>query len=541
MTEQSMTRAPFRASLCILLGGIVLADLACSSNTTTAPAPGVASRSQPSSGGAPAPAADSGKLLANWPKPLAVLILSGERNGYLEPCGCTQGQLGGLIRLADFVDRLRGQNWPVALTDLGSLIKDPAGSRGGSEQAKIKFGIALKALSALKYDAIALSPDDLKVGIGEAFAQFLNNLNDPTRIIAANVRPGQGFESKIQASQIITAGPLKLGVTAVVDPGALDKLADLDKADLLPAVKRPDDVLGSVLAEMEGKSDYQVLMVQGPPEQARRLALAYPAFDVVLATSPFDEPAEREPLPLNGGKTMLISVGKRGKYVGAVGFFADQAQPMRFHLLTLNNRYDGPATAIKKIIQDEYRSMLKAARVVEDFPRHDYAASTAGAGFVGAETCKRCHPNTYMKWSTTKHAQAFIALEHDPKPDTMYDAECVSCHTTGFEYTSGWRSEIATPHLKGNQCENCHGPASKHVSDPDNLEYRRPMKLTAEQANKNGLCIRCHDEDNSPNFNDFAVHWSQIVHKGLDDYKDHKVHQGITPKVARTPESRTEK
>ena len=76
-----------------------------------------------------------------------------------------------------------------------------------------------------------------------------------------------------------------------------------------------------------------------------------------------------------------------------------------------------------------------------------------------------------MKWSTTKHAQAFTALLKDPKPNTIYDAECVTCHTTGFEYTSGYRSQTATPHLKGNQCENCHGPASKHVSDPDNAEY----------------------------------------------------------------------
>ena len=62
------------------------------------------------------------------------------------------------------------------------------------------------------------------------------------------------------------------------------------------------------------------------------------------------------------------------------------------------------------------------------------------------------------------------------------------------------------------------------------------MKLTAEQADKNRLCIRCHDEDNSPKF-EFAKYWGQIVHKGLDDYKDPKVHQGITPKVARTPGS----
>ena len=99
-------------------------------------------------------------------------------------------------------------------------------------------------------------------------------------------------------------------------------------------------------------------------------------------------------------------------------------------------------------------------------------------------------------------------------------------HTTGFEYNSGWVSAEATPALKGNQCENCHGPASKHIAEPDDLTFRNALKLTAEQADRNRLCIRCHDEDNSPKF-DFATYWPQVIHKGLDTYTDPKVHQGI--------------
>ena len=133
---------------------------------------------------------------------------------------------------------------------------------------------------------------------------------------------------------------------------------------------------------MEGKSEYQVLMVQGPPEQAKRLATAYPGFDVVVSTSQFADPLEREPLMLNGGKTMLVTVGRRGKYVGVVGFFADAAQKMRFYSVTLDHKYNGPATEMKKVIEDEYRNMLKGAGVVESFPRHDYTGGTAGATYV---------------------------------------------------------------------------------------------------------------------------------------------------------------
>jgi len=529
-----------RACLGVLLSVTVLTYIGCNSSTSTTSVSSTPSTAAGPAASSGAESARSSKLLADWPTPRGVLVISGQMDGYLEPCGCTQGQLGGLIRRFDFVQRLKAQNWPVALIDLGSLIKDPGAARGGFEQAKIKFGIALKAFSTLKYDAIALSPEDLKVGIGEAFAQYLNGLGDATKIVVANVHPGAGFESRIQTSHIISAGPVKVGVTAVVDPEAIAQLNDPDKGELLGVVHRPDDVLGAALTGMEGKSEYQVLMVQGPPELAKRLATAYPGFDVVVSTSQADDPLEREPLMLNGGKTMLVTVGRRGKYVGAVGFFADAAQKIRYYQVHLDHKYNGPGTEMKKVIEDEYRNMLKAAGVVESFPRHDYTAGTAGATYVGAETCRQCHPNTFAKWSTTPHAHAFVALEKDPKPNTIYDAECISCHTTGFEYTSGWKSPAATPHLKGNQCENCHGPASKHVSDPNNRDYRSTLKVTAEQANKNQLCTRCHDEDNAPKF-EFVTGWSQISHNGLDDYSDPKVRKGITPKVARTPGASSEK
>ncbi len=60
-------------------------------------------------------------------------------DGYLEPCGCTEGQIGGLLRRYDFLERLHKQNWPTVQVDLGSLTKDPAVARGGFEQAKFKF------------------------------------------------------------------------------------------------------------------------------------------------------------------------------------------------------------------------------------------------------------------------------------------------------------------------------------------------------------------------------------------------------------------
>ena len=83
------------------------------------------------------------KVFAEWSgrPPVAVLVLSGEQDGYPDPCGCTEGQLGGLGRRYDLIQKMEAKGWPLAKLDLGNLIQFRANSRGGPEQEKIKFGI----------------------------------------------------------------------------------------------------------------------------------------------------------------------------------------------------------------------------------------------------------------------------------------------------------------------------------------------------------------------------------------------------------------
>ncbi|MDR3635724.1 MAG: multiheme c-type cytochrome [Isosphaeraceae bacterium] len=525
-----MARSITRPVAAVGLVAALLAYIGCGQPSSTKDAAADAPTNPLTKPPAVPDSAGKSKLFANWPTPAGALVISGEQDGYLEPCGCTQGQQGGLTRRYDLAERLKAQSWPLALIDLGSLIKDPAGSRGGPEESKFKFMTALQALSTMNYDALALSAEDLKLGVGEVLGQFLNNMGERTKVVVANVEV-PGFEGNIKPSLRLNAGKARIGVTAVLDPDALNKLADPEK-DTLLKVKTVAESLPGVLADLEKDTDFQVLMVQGPPELAKTLAEAHPGFDVVVGTSHFDP--KEDPELLNQGRTMLISVGKKGKYVGVVGFFPNTDKPMRYMAQALNSRFNGPAEAMKKVVQDDFRDLLKINKIVESFPRHHYANAPQGAAFVGADACKSCHPATFAKWSTTKHARGYDSLVTDPKPNTVYDAECVTCHTTGFEYNSGWVSAEATPHLKGNQCENCHGPASKHIESPDDRDARKFLALTAERADQTHMCLRCHDEDNSPHFK-FETHYGQIAHKGMDTYTDPKVHQGSTPKVARRP------
>jgi hypothetical protein len=480
----------------------------------------------------PVPATDA--LFVNWPTPDAAIIISGEQLGYLEPCGCTAGQRGGLARRFDLVERLRKQGWKLALIDLGSLINDPnARLRGGPEETKVKFDYALKALALIGYDAVAISTVDLKIGIIDAVSRIIN-LGDQPKFVSANVEfnsaiaaPGDGKQPKFVPAVRLKRGPLTIGVTSVTDLADLDKLVDPDKDAVLTA-KPADAAAKEALAALEKDTDIQVLMVQGSPEVAQKLAEANPGYDIVVATSPFADP-EKEPKTLNGGKTMLVQVGRKGQYVGVVGLY--KSGDPKYQRVLLGEKFDRKFEPMRKLMDEDMQEVLRSAGVLESFNRiKSPHGAPEGATYVGAETCKKCHPNTFAKWSSTKHAQAYADLvkdPHDPRRKREHDAECVTCHTTGFEYETGFRTGETTRYLKGNQCENCHGPGSAHSSDPDNKAFREAIARKVEVFRKSDRgCLMCHDEDNSPHF-DFPTYWGKISHIKLDQYDKPELHKGI--------------
>jgi hypothetical protein len=533
----TMTPTSFRPIAAVGLVAAVLTYVGCARTPPTA-GPTAGARPEataPLSPGAQASTTGADqlpKVIADWSAspPAGILLISGEQQGYLQPCGCTDGQLGGLGRRYDLVEKLRDRRWPVVPIDLGGLIANPASSRGGFEQEKVKFATALKALDAMRYEAVALATDDLKLGVFETLGVLLNAKDQWPRLkfLAANVKPGDVFEGTVRPTVITRAGPLTIGVTAVLDPASFAALPDPDKATML-TVSTADAVLPGILDQLRKEAQVRVLMVQGPPEEARRLAQKFPGFDLVVSTSVFADPDER-PVMLHGGKTMLVNVGQKGKYAGVVGLFPGQEPILQYRRQPLDQHGLSEAEAMRTLIDDEMQRDLRTIGVVKNFPRRPNGAGSPDATYIGAQSCQACHPKTFEKWASTKHARAYDALLV-PKRNREHDAECISCHTTGFKYTSGWVSAEETPLLKGNQCENCHGPASLHAAQPDNPAYRKPMAMTAESADRNNFCINCHDEDNDHNFT-FASRYYQISHKGLDTYDDPKVHQPRPAKVA---------
>lgn len=104
-------------------------------------------------------------------------------------------------------------------------------------------------------------------------------------------------------------------------------------------------------------------------------------------------------------------------------------------------------------------------------------------GYAGKEACLKCHEPQGKQWSSTPHGSATKVLE---SMDRHYYPGCISCHSTGYGYPTGYspRDANAAP-LRDVGCETCHGPGRRHSASPEEKGLIRRGSPT--------LCVECHD------------------------------------------------
>ncbi len=459
------------------------------------------------------PVAVNGPIFEDWPKPLGALVISGEMLGYLEPCGCAglDNQKGGLSRRDSLFKQLAEQGWPLAKIDLGGQIR-----RFGT-QAGIKLDTALQALRTMEYGAIGFGASDLQLPAERILGLVIDSENP---FVAANVRfnpESDSFAGIDFASpwRVIDCGSKKLGITAIVGHSYQQQTNNPD-LQFTPA----KESLQSVLPELENQGcDLIVVLSYATPEESRELAREFSGqIDLIVTAGGADEPPA-ESQPIEGSNARLVEVGHKGMYLAVIGFYDDEQTPTRFQRVPLDSRF--PESEAMQRLMVEYQANLELAGFEALGLR---PVANHNGEFVGSESCKECHEKQYSIWRGTPHAQATVSLVQHAKPPRLHDPECISCHVTGwnpqkyYPYETGFASLQATPHLAGNGCENCHGPAAAHVAAEqdsqrsllERQQLRATLRLSRTQAIEQ-VCMTCHDKDNSPDF-DADRYWPKVDH-----------------------------
>ncbi|MCS6865242.1 MAG: multiheme c-type cytochrome [Gemmataceae bacterium] len=515
---------------------------------------------------------------ATWPqqrKPDAVLVITGQTFGYLQPCGCSRPQLGGLERRFVFIQSLKQKGWPVAGVDLGDI---PPAAAAVPEQLVLKYATILPALREMGYVAVGVGKAEFRNGLFQLLEEYAGQKEQPPYTLAGNVAgllggkltprevafPGPGQRAMVGLVEVAEIGSVPVGIAGVVGPSVQKAVADMGSKTLIGFTPEKDALSEAtkIFAAHPRKPTLTLLLYQGTLNEARAVAKQWPQFRIIVCLSDDAEPPETPDILTRAGApdALILRVGHKGRYVGVVGAFQNSRGDfdLKYQIVPLGEEFNTPGTdevasrtnpALARL--DQYAEKVKSRNLLAKFPAGPHPAQVAlpqkNVTFVGSEACKGCHAAEYTKWSESHHAHAFDALTTIAKRPALrhFDGECVVCHTVGFGYKGGYRNELATPGLKHVGCEACHGPGSAHAADPKDAKLlalqspwrrqasdRLPDATTLEKlANRpaaernqfltaaqlraiNGvaqMCMACHDSENDPNF-DLFTYWPKVVH-----------------------------
>ena len=460
-------------------------------------------------------------LAADWPPPQAVIYVSGQQHGYIEPCGCTglDQQKGGLIRRDTLLSELRDRGWDLIPVDVGNQV------RRIGRQPEIKFQTTVEAFKLMDYKAATLGVDDLKLSSIELIQSAGSDELNPGAFVSANVTIID--PSFFPAFRIVEAGERKIGIT-----GILGKEHQAEIRSDSVEIADPVASLKPVLTQLQEQGcDFFVLLAHASLDESAEIARQVPGFDLVVTAGGYGEPTLL-PEKIEDSSAVMVQVGTKGMYGGIVGLYDDEETPIRYQKIAISSQFSDSDRMLEQFAK--YQSKLESAGL-SGLGITPVAHPTARQ-FVGSEVCGDCHTTAYEIWEDSPHIHAtdsIIAANNDRGGIARHhDPECISCHATGwnpqkyYPYETGFLNPDQTEHLVGSGCENCHGPGKAHVDaeygdiEVDNdmlLELRQQLVLKLEDARDK--CLECHDLDNSPGFHDEGAwdeYWEQVKHYGKD-------------------------
>ncbi len=396
------------------------------------------------------------------------VLITGNLLSTLKPCGCAEGQLGGFERRQAVLSSF--PSGKKLVLDAGTLLEKK------SEQDSIKLFTIFQALSMLQYDLVNLNDNDLDTAI-----ELDLLMTASFELISASEQAADNdIEPRFERS--VTAKGKKLHITVVTAMYDTEPFDNLDNA-----------------FDSKDGLNLNILITDNCESSTMDYLEEIGSIDLVICPGSTDEPIV---IDKSRKKTLFVSSGKLGKYVGNLSIKIDRDKlKLEYSKITVNEKLpkDPELTQLYK----DYQQMVKEEKLLE---RVTATPFPDGLTYLGSDTCKSCHEYEYKKWSTQKHAHAYKTLVD---VGSQYDPECIKCHVVGFAIESGFVNEKSDKGLRNVGCEFCHGPGSRHIEQllSDEKDAMEDPKTA---------CIKCHVPEHSPKFEaqekeyrKKTVHWKE--------------------------------
>jgi len=404
------------------------------------------------------------------------LVYSGNLDGELEPCGCSEfGNQGGIKRRVNKIDALRAETPDLFLVSAGGLLISDL------PQDRLTSDYILRGLAALDYDAVGVQWRDLAFG-----AAFLQPHALP--LVVSNWN-GEAFAAEKQ----IQRGDVTMRYFQWLDPAQAPQGAMQGSH---AQVASETESLAARLKQARERGELTLL--------ATTLSLAdaqqqLPLADVSILMIESNYEVYVEPEMVEG--MLVLQPGSRGMRLASLDLEIDKSGRVtqwQHEVIPLPPEVgDAPRMADW---YENYNRDVKAAYQKSVALRK--AQRSGESPFAGAKACKVCHQAEHKVWSKSRHSDAFYALVDVNK---AFDPNCIACHTVGFNRDGGFIDPESTSALMHVQCESCHGAARAHVASGGQSPVEHASKPKAE------ICVQCHNATHSPLF-DVADYWPKIQH-----------------------------
>ncbi|MFO0982059.1 MAG: multiheme c-type cytochrome [Planctomycetota bacterium] len=424
--------------------------------------------------------------------PSVAVIITGDDDGYLKPCECTNGMLGGMPRRHSLVKALERKATSQLLLSNGRVTSphtefpvDKEHAAGTLVQDQMKFATMLVAMEEIGYRAINVSPWELKLG-REELANAAKDVSFP--LLATNLRLEP--EPKLALAKGVKV-PWPGGEALVVGVIGFSQQRLLGDADPGATLAEPLASIRKAQAEL-GKGLPLIVLAQMDAKEGLELAKQLPEL-VVMALPGAAASSEETPSALTTERPFLVTTGSHGKYLGVAYLSPGETTAFKFEWPAVESTLfdSGDIVSLLNLLQQRLKAENLLGRFYEKKP------TVQGRTYVGSAECGNCHPKAVEALADSKHMHAWQTLV-----DKGYtaDPDCVGCHVTGYGYQTGFAGEEKTPSLINVTCEECHGPGSLHMVSPE-----QPYDIQKR------ACDGCHNNLHSPSFRK-GVYWPKIKH-----------------------------
>lgn len=507
------------------------------------------------------------------PEGPAVMFLSGLK-GYLEPCGCTADVLlGGIERIVGYVTNASSLYTGTAMVDTGDLLfEERELAEHRNEPEKSSIDVLVRAVRAM--DVSVTVPGELDFALGSKFyAKTLERMGLTPLAANATVRDVEtdatavksvgewkvGFVgsvapelfAEIDAVEAESASaPVREAVKSIesevdavvsIHHGGLASAkalaGEVDGIDFVIVGHKPREnvspnrVDGAHTLETYTQGRYVgVLGLYGPDKQRpfrnarvgggrdpekieQQITHVRESLD---KARPDDDDQQGDPSPIVERLEERLASLEKQKRKAKRGGVELPEEHRSFVYRSVGMR---PGFPIHEEVQQaraaHNRRLKKLAmqseREVPDVPEGE-------ATFVGNNQCAGCHGEAHDFWKETNHASAVATLEERNK---AFDDKCIGCHVVGYDKPGGsvlgklsYEAKVdgrtIEKDLNDVGCETCHGPGSKHWSQPIGSDGD-PQGIIRDPGRD--ACMSCHVPEHSPGF-EFESYVEQVTGPG---------------------------